>query len=88
MPFLKKLKKKTEEAAKKGLDVGEKAAKKGVDLGKKGRKKGVELGKKGIKETKKAAKKNKEKTRIVTLCSRHCFSLFSVDLRANVKAYE
>ena len=49
MPFLKKLKKKTEGAAKKGLDVGEKAAKKGVDLGKK-----------GVKETKKAARKTKK----------------------------
>ena len=30
MSFLKKVKKKTEEAAKKGLEVGEKTAKKGV----------------------------------------------------------
>ena len=57
MPFLKKLKKKTEEVAKKGLDVGEKVAKKSVEVGKKGGEIGVELGKKGIKETKKAAKK-------------------------------
>ena len=50
MPFLKKLKKKTEEVAKKGLEVGEKAAKKGVEVGKKAGKKGVELGKKGVKK--------------------------------------
>ena len=35
LPFLKKLKKKSEEAAKKGLDVGEKGVKKGVEVGKK-----------------------------------------------------
>ena len=51
MPFLKKLKKKTEEAVKKGLEVGEKGAKKGVKVGKKAGKKGVELGKKGVKKT-------------------------------------
>jgi len=54
LPFLKKLKKKTEEAAKKGLEVGEKATKKGVKVGKKAGKKGVELGKKGVKKTKEA----------------------------------
>ena len=54
LPFLKKLKKKTEEAAKKGLEVGEKVAKKGVKVGKKAGKKGVELGKKGVKKTKEA----------------------------------
>ena len=54
LPFLKKLKKKTEEAAKKGLEVGEKGLKKGVDVGKKAGEKGVELGKKGAKKTKKA----------------------------------
>jgi len=61
LPFLKKLKKRTEEAAKKGLDVGEKAAKKGVGLGKKSGKKGLELGDKGFKETKRIAKKTKKK---------------------------
>jgi len=56
MPFLKKLKKKTEEAVKKGAEVGGKAAKKGVEVGKKAGKKGVELGKKGVRKTKKALK--------------------------------
>ena len=56
MPFLKKLKMKTEEAVKKGAEVGGKAAKKGVEVGKKAGKKGVELGKKGVRKTKKALK--------------------------------
>lgn len=54
LPFLKKIKKKTEEAAKKGLEVGEKGVKKGVEVGKKAGEKGVEVGKKGVKKTKEA----------------------------------
>ena len=54
MSFLKKAKKKAEEATKKGLEVGEKGVKKGVEVGKKAGKKGVDLGKKGVEKTKKA----------------------------------
>lgn len=57
MSFLKKLKKKTGEAGKKGLEVGKKVGKKGVEVGKKAGRKGVELGKKGAKKTKKAVKR-------------------------------
>ncbi|MDG6987854.1 MAG: hypothetical protein JRN21_00825 [Nitrososphaerota archaeon] len=39
MSFLKKMKDKTEEAAKKGVEVGKEAGEKGVDVGKKGVKK-------------------------------------------------
>jgi len=53
MAFLKKLKRKTVETSKKGLEVGGKAARKGVEVGKKAGKKGVELGKKGVKKIKK-----------------------------------
>ncbi len=49
MPLLKKLKKKTEEVAKKGLGVGKKAAKKGSEVGKKDGQKGVELERKASK---------------------------------------
>ena len=61
LPLLKKLKEKTEEAAKKGLDAGEKVVEKGVDVGKKAGEKGVELGQKGIDETREVAKKVKKK---------------------------
>ena len=54
MSFLKKAKKKAEEATKKGLEVGEKGIKKGVEVGKKTGEKGVDLGKKGVKKTKEA----------------------------------
>ena len=54
MSFLKKAKKKAEEATKKGLEVGEKGVKKGVKVGKKAGEKGIELGKKGVKKTKEA----------------------------------
>jgi len=57
LSFLKKLKKKTGEAGKKGLEVGKKVGKKGVEVGKKAGRKGVELGKKGAKKTKKAVKR-------------------------------
>jgi hypothetical protein len=50
LSFLKKLEKKTEEAGKKGLEVGEKVGRKGVEVGKKVGKKGVEIGKKGVKK--------------------------------------
>jgi hypothetical protein len=56
LSFLKKLEKKTEEAGKKGLEVGEKVGRKGVEVGKKVGKKGVELGKKGAKKIKEAVK--------------------------------
>jgi len=56
MSFIDKVKKKTEEAAKKGADLGIKAGKKGVEVGKRAGGKGVELGKKGVKKTKEAVK--------------------------------
>jgi hypothetical protein len=51
-----KVKKKTVDAGKKGLELGEKGVRKGVDVGKKAGKKTVELGKKGAKKTKEAVK--------------------------------
>jgi hypothetical protein len=56
LSFLKKLEKKTEEAGKKGLEVGEKVGRKGVEVGKKVGKKGVEIGKKGVKKIKESVK--------------------------------
>ena len=55
LSFLKKVKKKTEEAAKKGVKAGIKVGEKGVEVGKKAGKKGVKVGKKGVKKTKKWA---------------------------------
>ncbi len=55
MSFVKKIKKKTEDAAKEGVKVGFKAGEKGVDLGKKAGKKGVEITKDSAKKTKKWA---------------------------------
>ena len=56
MSFLDKFKKKTEEAASKGAELGVKAGKKGVEVGKKAGEKGIDLGKKGVKKTKEAVK--------------------------------
>jgi hypothetical protein len=56
LSFLKKLEKKTEEAGKKGLEVGEKVGRKGVEVGKKVGKKGVEIGKKGVKKVEESVK--------------------------------
>ena len=62
--MFKKLKKKTEEAAKKTVDAGKKVGEKGVDVGKdvgkKGLKAGKKAGKEGVKLGKKAAKKTKK----------------------------
>ena len=54
MSLFDKVKKKTEETAKKGADEGVKAGKKGVEVGKKVGGKGLALGKKGVKKTKEA----------------------------------
>lgn len=56
MSLFGKVKKKTVDAGKKGLELGEKGARKGVEVGKKAGKKGVGLGKKGIKKTKEATR--------------------------------
>ena len=57
MGFLKKVKEKTEETAKKGVDVGKDVAGKAVDVGKDVGEKGVELGKKGLAKGVKVGKK-------------------------------
>ena len=48
--MFKKLKKKTEEAAKKSVEVGKKVGEKGVEVGKDAGKKGLKLGKKAGKK--------------------------------------
>ena len=58
MGFLKKIKKKTEDAAKKGVEVGKNVGEKAVDVGKDVGKKGVELGKKGVDKVKDAVEKD------------------------------
>ena len=69
MGFLKKLKKKIEDASKKGVevgknvgekavDVGKDVGEKAVDVGKDVGKKGVELGKKGVDKVKDAVEKD------------------------------
>ena len=52
MPFLKKVKEKTEDAAKKTVEVGKDVGEKGVDVGKKG----VDVGKKGVNKTDEAVR--------------------------------
>ena len=58
MSFLKKLKEKIEDAAKKGVEVGKNVGEKAVDVGKDVGKKGVELGKKGVDKVKDAVEKD------------------------------
>lgn len=57
MSFIKKVKKRTEEAAKEGTKIGVKACEEGVDLGKKC----VDATKEGGKKTKEWANKDEEK---------------------------
>jgi len=52
--LLGKIKKKTEEAGEKGVEVGEKVGRKGVEVGKTVGAKSVEIGKKGVKKIKEA----------------------------------
>ena len=61
--MFKKLKKKTEEATKKTVDVGKKVGEKGVEVGKDVGKKGVDVGKKAAKEGAKAGKQGVKKAK-------------------------
>jgi hypothetical protein len=78
MGFLKKLKEKTEETAKKGVDVGKKVGEKtidlgkdvgekGLDVGKKAGEKGIEFGKKGVQKVRDAGNDENDPLHILNI---------------------
>ena len=69
MGFLRKVKKKVEATAKKGVDVGKDVGEKGLDVGKNVGKKGVELGKTGVEKTKDTVKCEDDPLKILKIRS-------------------